>query len=81
MAAFSDIYKSAGFGERPAITSLRDVAADEFIRAYSTHLKKGGKLPLPEWVDVVKTAGASVLQLCWVLLATLLIAILPLRDA
>lgn len=49
-------YEDAGFGARPDVKTLRDVSAAEFIRAYSAHLKKGGKIQLPEWVDVVKTA-------------------------
>ncbi len=50
------IYKNAGFMARPVVTSLRDVAAAEFIKAYAGHLKKSGKLTLPDWVDYVKTA-------------------------
>ena len=41
---------------RPKATSLRDISASEFIAAYAAHLKKGGRLALPDWVDVVKTA-------------------------
>ena len=37
-------------------TSLKDISAAEFISAYAAHLKKGGRLNLPDWVDVVKTA-------------------------
>lgn len=54
MAAI-DVYRDSGFPERPHITSLRDVSASEFITAYSQHLKKSGRLELPEWVDYVKT--------------------------
>lgn len=43
-------------GPRPGVSSIRDVSAAEFITAYSQHLKKSGKLTLPEWVDYVKTA-------------------------
>ena len=46
----------AGYDARPGVTSLKDVSAAEFIKAYSAHLKKGGKLTLPDWVDYVKTA-------------------------
>lgn len=49
-------YAAAGFGGRPDIKTLRDVSAAEFITAYAAHVKKGGKIQLPEWVDVVKTA-------------------------
>jgi len=41
---------------RPKATSLRDISASEFIAAYAAHLTKGGRLALPDWVDVVKTA-------------------------
>ncbi|KAL7722368.1 Small ribosomal subunit protein eS19 [Entamoeba marina] len=36
-------------------SSLKDVAAIDFIKAYAEHLKKSGKLEVPEWVDLVKT--------------------------
>lgn len=55
-SGIAGIYKHAGFGARPTVTSLRDVSAAEFIRAYAAHLKKSGKLTLPDWVDYVKTA-------------------------
>ncbi|GAA6006861.1 uncharacterized protein JCM10292_005477 [Rhodotorula paludigena] len=35
--------------------SVRDVTAEAFIAAYSSHLKRSGKLEVPIWVDVVKT--------------------------
>lgn len=34
---------------------VRDVSAEDFIKAYSSHLKRSGKLDIPTWVDVVKT--------------------------
>ncbi|KAG7088473.1 hypothetical protein E1B28_012462 [Marasmius oreades] len=34
---------------------VRDVAADAFITAYASHLKRSGKLEVPTWVDIVKT--------------------------
>ena len=51
-----DSFEASGFAARPIVTTLRDVSAANFIKAYAAHLKKGGKLQLPEWVDVVKTA-------------------------
>jgi small subunit ribosomal protein S19e len=54
--AAEDIYKFAGYPGRASITTLRDVSAAEFITAYSAHLKKGGRLELPSWVDYVKTS-------------------------
>ncbi len=58
MAATEDVYVTAGFIPKGGVSSLRDVSAADFIVAYAAHLKKGGKLELPEWVDVVKTARA-----------------------
>jgi ribosomal protein S19E (S16A) len=49
--------ESSGYIAAPVITNLRDVSAAAFITAYAAHLKKGGKLELPEWVDVVKTGS------------------------
>jgi len=34
---------------------VRDIAADAFITAYASHLKRSGKLEIPVWVDLVKT--------------------------
>jgi len=35
--------------------SVRDVDAQKFIDTYSQFLKRQGKLPVPGWVDTVKT--------------------------
>lgn len=35
--------------------NVRDVNAHTFIKAYSNYLKRSGKLPIPKWVDTVKT--------------------------
>lgn len=32
-------------------------SADAFIAAYSSHLKRSGKLEVPVWVDLVKTGA------------------------
>ncbi|CEQ42824.1 SPOSA6832_04687 [Sporobolomyces salmonicolor] len=40
---------------------VRDVSADEFIKAYSSHLKRSGKLEVPVWVDIVKTGTGKEL--------------------
>ncbi|GMK60096.1 hypothetical protein CspeluHIS016_0903130 [Cutaneotrichosporon spelunceum] len=34
---------------------VRDISAEDFIKAYSAHLKRSGKLEIPTWVDIVKT--------------------------
>ncbi|KAK1927729.1 40S ribosomal protein S19-A [Papiliotrema laurentii] len=34
---------------------VRDISAESFINAYSSHLKRSGKLEIPTWVDTVKT--------------------------
>ncbi|KAI5476924.1 40S ribosomal protein s19 [Pseudohyphozyma bogoriensis] len=40
---------------------VRDVTAEEFIKAYSSHLKRSGKIEVPTWVDVVKTGRGKEL--------------------
>jgi len=35
--------------------TVKDVEAQTFITAYAAHLKRGGKLEVPKWVDIVKT--------------------------
>nr|WCZ58440.1 40S ribosomal protein S19 [Paratrimastix eleionoma] len=35
--------------------TLKDVAADSFIKFYAAHLKKQGKLEIPKWTEYVKT--------------------------
>jgi small subunit ribosomal protein S19e len=37
-------------------SKVRDVPADQFIKAYAAHLKANDKLQVPTWVDLVKTA-------------------------
>ncbi|KAL8850506.1 MAG: hypothetical protein Q9221_004554 [Calogaya cf. arnoldii] len=41
--------------------SVRDVDAQKFVEAYSAFLKRQGKLPVPGWVDTVKTSPAKEL--------------------
>ncbi|KAK2734047.1 40S ribosomal protein S19 [Myotisia sp. PD_48] len=41
--------------------TVRDVDAQKFIEAYSAFLKRQGKLPIPGWVDTVKTSNAKEL--------------------
>lgn len=36
--------------------SVRDVPAQAFIQAFAAQLKKAGKLEIPRWADLVKTA-------------------------
>merc|ERR1712144_109802 len=60
-----------GHNDKPANTtptatmaggiSVRDVDAQKFIEAYSAFLKRQGKLPIPGWVDTVKTGPAKEL--------------------
>merc|ERR1712000_156303 len=42
-------------------TTVRDVDAQKFINAYAAFLKRQGKLPIPGWVDTVKTGVAKEL--------------------
>ncbi|KAE8364372.1 ribosomal protein S19e [Aspergillus caelatus] len=41
--------------------TVRDVDAQKFISAYSAFLKRQGKLPIPGWVDTVKTSCSNEL--------------------
>lgn len=40
----------------PRGITVRDVAAADFIKAYAEHLKNTGRVELPAWCDLVKTA-------------------------
>ncbi|CAI9766777.1 unnamed protein product [Fraxinus pennsylvanica] len=35
--------------------TVKDVSPHEFVKAYAGHLKRSGKMELPEWTDIVKT--------------------------
>ncbi|CAG8806485.1 13657_t:CDS:2, partial [Racocetra fulgida] len=39
--------------------TVKDVNPHEFVKAYANHLKKAGKLEIPKWVDIVKTAAVA----------------------
>ncbi|KAL5453164.1 40S ribosomal protein S19 [Paraphaeosphaeria minitans] len=41
--------------------SVKDVDAQKFINAYAAFLKRQGKLPIPGWVDTVKTGHSKEL--------------------
>ncbi|KAF1952933.1 40S ribosomal protein-like protein S19 [Byssothecium circinans] len=41
--------------------SVKDVDAQQFIGAYAAFLKRQGKLPIPGWVDTVKTGNSKEL--------------------
>ncbi|XP_042459897.1 40S ribosomal protein S19-like [Zingiber officinale] len=41
--------------ENPVSKTVKDVSPHEFVKAYAAHLKRSGKLELPEWADIVKT--------------------------
>ncbi|KAL6702801.1 Protein component of the small (40S) ribosomal subunit [Coniothyrium glycines] len=41
--------------------SVKDVEAQKFINAYAAFLKRQGKLPIPGWVDTVKTGQSREL--------------------
>lgn len=60
--------------------NVRDVASSDFVIAYAAHLKRIGKIEVPKWADLVKTASfkelgpydpdwyyirAGVPALCW----------------
>lgn len=44
------------------VNSVRDVPADAFIKAYAKHLKRVGKLQVPEWTTISKTASFKETQ-------------------
>ncbi|KAK8770850.1 hypothetical protein V5799_012685 [Amblyomma americanum] len=48
-------FPSASADEMPSV-GVKDVEQQAFVRALSAFLKKSGKLKVPDWVDVVKTA-------------------------
>lgn len=37
-------------------TTVRDVRGQHFVTMYAEHLKRQGKMEIPPWVDIVKTA-------------------------
>ncbi|KKK18811.1 40S ribosomal protein [Aspergillus rambellii] len=41
--------------------TVRDVDAQKFITSYAAFLKRQGKLPIPGWVDTVKTSASNEL--------------------
>jgi len=43
----------------PGGVGVRDVDSHKFIEAYAAFLKRQGKLPVPGWVDTVKTGAAK----------------------
>ncbi|KAK4124042.1 ribosomal protein S19e [Parathielavia appendiculata] len=43
----------------PGGVTVRDVDAHKFVAAYAAFLKRQGKLPVPGWVDTVKTGAAK----------------------
>nr|XP_016512431.1 PREDICTED: 40S ribosomal protein S19-3-like [Nicotiana tabacum] len=38
-----------------AARTVKDVSPHEFVKAYTSHLKRSGKMELSEWTDLVKT--------------------------
>ncbi|KAK3334045.1 40S ribosomal protein S19 [Podospora appendiculata] len=43
----------------PGGVTVRDVDPQRFVTAYAAFLKRQGKLPVPGWVDTVKTGPAK----------------------
>ncbi|KAK4601111.1 hypothetical protein RGQ29_010616 [Quercus rubra] len=39
-----------------AARTVKDVSPHEFVKSYAAHLKRSGRVELPEWTDLVKTA-------------------------
>ncbi|KAJ2777857.1 Protein component of the small (40S) ribosomal subunit [Coemansia javaensis] len=42
--------------------TVKDVSAQEFIKAYAAHLKRSGKLEVPEWTEYAKTGSFKELS-------------------
>eukprot|EP00310_Coccolithus_braarudii_P002816 CAMPEP_0183381556 /NCGR_PEP_ID=MMETSP0164_2-20130417/126488_1 /TAXON_ID=221442 /ORGANISM="Coccolithus pelagicus ssp braarudi, Strain PLY182g" /LENGTH=150 /DNA_ID=CAMNT_0025559167 /DNA_START=58 /DNA_END=510 /DNA_ORIENTATION=- len=40
----------------PRGVNVKDVASHDFVVAYASHLKRIGKIEVPKWADLVKTA-------------------------
>ena len=43
-------------GVMAKVYTLKDVSSHEFVKEYAQHLKKTGKMDVPKWVDLAKTA-------------------------
>ena len=43
----------------PGGATVKDVAPQEFVKAFAAHLKKTGKVNVPEFVEIVKTGIAA----------------------
>ena len=56
---FADLDRSTY--HEPRLTYLSLIQAQKFIAAYSAFLKRQGKLPIPGWVDTVKTSASNEL--------------------
>ena len=48
-------------GSKARGTTVKDVPADLFVKAYAQHLKRQGKIEVPKWVDYVKTSVSKEL--------------------
>ena len=47
--------------------SVKDVSQQDFTVALAAHLKKSGKMKVPEWVDLVKTNNRKELVRFWLI--------------
>merc|ERR1712166_347043 len=48
---------SLSMGDAARGVNVKDVAAQDFVIAYAAHLKRIGKIEVPKWADLVKTAA------------------------
>ncbi|KAL8873296.1 MAG: hypothetical protein Q9174_001211 [Haloplaca sp. 1 TL-2023] len=55
------LHDARTFAIMPGGLGVRDVDAQKFVEKYAAFLKKQGKLPVPGWVDTVKTSPAKEL--------------------
>ena len=44
------------------VYTLKDVSSHEFVVEYAQHLKKTGKMDVPKWIDIAKTAPFKELE-------------------
>merc|ERR1711920_161620 len=45
----------------PGGATVKDVCPQKFVVAFAAHLKKTGKVSVPEWVEIAKTGKAAEL--------------------
>ena len=49
------------FSNDVKVMTLKDLEAEQFIEAFSQHLKRQGRMEMPKWMDIVKTGVSKEL--------------------